>query len=394
MKHDRLITALGVIALAAGCSSDSHSGPGADGGATGGTSGSGAAPSGGQPNTGGTASGSGGASTGGSGAGGSATGGASGASGSGGSAAGGSSGGAEAGSPPSGDGGLHIDHVFVIAMENHDQSQIVGDMADAPYINGTLLKNYASTSNFVDPLDISIPSEPHYVFMEAGTNAFSDVTFTGDADPSAQNSTASTDHLVTQMKNASTPVTWMSYQEGLDGATGACPVASSDLYAAKHDPFVFFQDVAGSPPSGTNTYCSDHHAAFTQLATDLSGGTVAAYSFITPNLCNDMHGAGGCPDSNTIRSGDDWLSTNLPPLIDYANANRGVIFIVWDEGAATLDIPFIAVGPKVKKGHVGTVHYTHGSLVKSVERIFGLPFLSTVAGENDLADLFEDGSFP
>ena len=45
---------------------------------------------------------------------------------------------------------------------------------------------------------------------------------------------------------ASPPVSWMGYMEGLDSSTGACPVNSSGFYAAKHDPFVFFQDVAGS----------------------------------------------------------------------------------------------------------------------------------------------------
>jgi hypothetical protein len=122
--------------------------------------------------------------------------------------------------------------------------------------------------------------------------------------------------------------------------------------------------------------------------------TVASYDFLTPNLCNDMHGAAGCPNSNTIRSGDDWLSTNLPPLIDYVNGHEGVIFVVWDEGSATLKIPFLAIGPGVKENYLGAISYTHRSLVKSIERIFGLPYLATVAADHDFADLFKDGRFP
>jgi hypothetical protein len=287
-----------------------------------------------------------------------------------------------------------IQHVFVVTLENHDEVQIIGSMADAPYINGTLVKNYASASQFADILDLGVPSEPHYVLMEAGTNAFSDRTFTGDGDPTASNSTASTEHLVTQMKNAQSPISFMSYQEGLDSSTGACPIHSSGYYAAKHDPFVFFQDVAGSPPSASNAYCVAHHKPMTSLAADLKNDAVAAYNFITPNLCNDMHGASGCPSSNTIRAGDDWLGANLPAMIDYANGHHGVIFLVWDEGSATLTMPFLAVGPGVKKGYVGNVRYTHRSLVKSVERIFGLPALAKVAGDQDFADLFESGRFP
>ena len=285
-----------------------------------------------------------------------------------------------------------IQHVFVITMENHDAGEIIGNATDAPYINDTLLPQYAQASNFQDELALSIPSEPHYVWMEAGTNAFSDRTFTSDSNPSSSNSTSSTAHLSTQITAAGS--TWLSYQEGLNSTTGACPIASSGFYAPKHDPFVFFKDTSGNPPSKTNAYCVAHHKALTALAGDLTNNAVASYNFITPNLCNDMHGASGCPDSNTVRSGDTWLSKNLPALISYANANAGVIFIVWDEGESTTKMPFIAVGPHVKAGFTGTVSYNHSSLVKSVEEVLGLPILSTVSSANDFSNLFQSGFFP
>jgi hypothetical protein len=40
------------------------------------------------------------------------------------------------------------------------------------------------------------------------------------------------------------------------------------------------------------------------------------------------------------------------------------------------------------------VKYTHGSLLRSLEEIFGVPILSRVTGENDFADLFTAGAFP
>jgi hypothetical protein len=287
---------------------------------------------------------------------------------------------------------IHV--VFVIAMENHDARDIYGNTASAPYINGTLLPAYAHATNFVDELASSIPSEPHYVYMEAGTNAFSDRTFTGDGNPTSTNSTASTAHLVTQIRNAGTGITWMSYQEGLNSTTGACPIAGSGFYAPKHDPFVFFKDVAGTTPSKTNAYCASHHKPYSALAADLAAGTVATYNFITPNLCNDMHGATGCPDSNTVRSGDTWLKNNLPAIISYANAHQGVVYITWDEPEATTLAPFIAVGPHVKAGYAGAVKYTHASLLKSIEQSLQLGVLSTVSGANDFTDLFNASYFP
>ncbi|MEA2691196.1 MAG: phosphatidylinositol-3-phosphatase [Acidobacteriota bacterium] len=287
-----------------------------------------------------------------------------------------------------------IQHVIVIAMENHDASQIYGNTTNAPYINGTLIPTYAHATNFNDPLALSIPSEPHYVWMEAGTNAFSDHTFTGDSNPSSTNSTASTAHLVTQIKNSISGVTWMTYQEGQNSTTGSCPIASSGFYAPKHDPFIFFQDVSGNPPSKTNSYCVAHSKPYSSFASDLAANNIASYVFITPNLCNDMHGATGCPNSNTIRSGDDWLKAELPRIIAWANTHSSVIFITWDEGSSTSKMAFLAVGPGVKANFTGTVSYTHSSIIKSVERIFGLSFLSTVSSSNDLADLFQAGFFP
>jgi hypothetical protein len=286
-----------------------------------------------------------------------------------------------------------IQHVFVIVMENHDGSQIYGNTTDAPYINNTLIPSYARATNFNDELP-SLASEPHYLWMEAGTNAFSDHTFTTDNNPSSTNSTSSTAHLVTQIKNATSGVTWMSYQEGLNSTTGACPIAASGFYAPKHDPFIFFKDVSGNPPSKTNAYCVAHHKPYSSFATDLAANNMASYVFITPNLCNDMHGATGCPNSNSIRSGDDWLKAQLPRIINYATTHAGTIFITWDEGNATTKMPFLVVGPGVKANYAGAVSYTHSSLVKSVERILGLPILSTVSGSNDFTDLFNAGFFP
>ena len=278
-----------------------------------------------------------------------------------------------------------IGPVFVIAMENQDAAGIYGNTDDAPYINGTLLPRYAHATAFADVLP-DLPSEPHYVWMEAGTNAFADRTFTTDDRPSTHNSTASRDHLVAQMTAAG--LDWMTYQEGISDATGACPLEGAGFYRPRHNPFVFFQDISGSPPSKDNAACAAHHRDLATLASDLANNDVTAYSFISPNLCNDMHGSTGCPDSNRTRAGDDWLAANLPPLIDFVNANGGIIFITWEEGNHTATLPFIAVGPDVQQSYASTVAYTHSSLLKTVEELLDLPVLPTVASANDLTDMF------
>jgi hypothetical protein len=286
------------------------------------------------------------------------------------------------------DGPLGASVVFVLAFENHDTTQIYGNLTNAPYINLTLLPLGGIADAYVDDLQPATPSEPHYVWMEAGTNVFADVTFSQNLLPSASNSTASTDHLVSQI-GAVPGLSWMSYQEGINASTGACPIYPFGFYAPRHDPFVFFKDVAGDPPDANNAFCAAHHKPYTALAADLAAETVATYNFITPDLCNDMHGASGCPGPvDDVRKGDDWLAANLPPILDYANTHDGVVMLVWDEPDWAGHIPFVILGPRIKAGHVSSVPYSHSSLLKSTERLLGLPVLPTVQAAHDFADFF------
>src|SRR5260221_7107368 len=284
-----------------------------------------------------------------------------------------------------------LKHVIVIAMENQDAQDVYSDAANAPYIH-SLLERYTHAVNFDDELPLEVPSEGHYVWMEAGTHHFSDATFLGDDPPSPSTSTGSAQHLATQIKHAK-GLSWMSYQEGLNEETGACPIAPSGFYVPKHNPFIYFRDVAGDPPSKDSAYCAAHHKPYSALERDLQG-ELASYVFITPDECHDMHWQRGCPKENPIRTGDRWLELELPRLIAYADQHSSVIFITFDEGGSTLKLPFIAVGSVIKPNYVAAEHYTHSSQLKSIERILGLPPLATVASSNDLSDLFKPGTLP
>jgi phosphatidylinositol-3-phosphatase len=79
-------------------------------------------------------------------------------------------------------------------------------------------------------------------------------------------------------------------------------------------------------------------------------------------------------------------------MIKWADAHGGVIFLAWDEGHETRKIPFLAIGAQVKKGFAGKALYDHGSIIRTVEKIFGLPALEAVKGSRDLRDLMEAGS--
>lgn len=301
-------------------------------------------------------------------------------------------------------------HVIVIAMENKDAAEtdlamdgyIYGNTRDAPYLNGAFAAQASRATNFVDEL-MKERSQPHYILMEAGRTSFEDTRFTCDNDPGRScdvlsgrpNWTKSREHLTAQIEAARNPsLTWMTYQEGLDaGKTGACPVHSAGLYAAKHNPFVYFADVAGAPPRADNANCIAHTRGLDQFAADMKANRLANYVFITPDLCNDMHGARGCR-KNSVATGDGFLQSFLPPLLTWAQHNKAVVFLVWDEGKAGKKLPFFAAGWGVKANHVSNVAYSHRSMLKTIERIFKLPVLDAVADANDLSDMFEPGILP
>src|SRR6266568_3664023 len=289
-----------------------------------------------------------------------------------------------------------IKHVFVVVMENTDWSQIKGNTNSAPYINGLLSRSdtsYASNYHNVTPSEVAKgylhPSEPNYIWLEGGTNSFTDHTFTNDNDATSGNYTTSTNHLTTLLRNKG--LSWKAYEESMPSG---CPITSSGNYAAKHNPLVSFTDVSGNPPSSTSTNCSSHVVPFTQLATDVQNNSLPSYSFITPNLCDDMHDNSCAGSNDPIHQGDTWLSNNLPTILNaQAYKNGGAVFITWDEdsGSTTNNpIGMIVLSPLAKgHGYTNTTLYSHSSFVKTAETIFGLsPLLAHASSANDLSDLF------
>ena len=212
-----------------------------------------------------------------------------------------------------------INNVFVIMMENHDWSQIKG-ASDAPYINSLLSRSDASyASNYHNVLTSEAasgylhPSEPNYIWTVGATNIFSDHMFTTDDDATNGNYTGSTAHITSELSHSNpSKKMWTGYMES---DPGGCPITSSGEYAAKHDPFVFFEDTAGNPPSATNSNCKYFVNDYRKLATDIANNTLTPYSYIVPNLCDDMHGSCS-PTNDPVLQGDQWLQNNLPTILN------------------------------------------------------------------------------
>jgi len=272
--------------------------------------------------------------------------------------------------------------IFVIVMENTNWSSIKGS-ASAPYINSLLTNAQASyATQYYNPPG-NHPSEPNYLWMEGGSN----FGITNDNDPTVTaNQIWGQDHLVKQLGVKG--VSWKTYQENIAGTT--CPLLSSGNYAAKHNPFIFFDDVTNGFQT-SSAFCIAHVRPFGELTSDLSNDTVARYVFITPNLCDDMHNSCS-PTKNKIKQGDNWLKTVVPTILaSSAYRNSGALIITWDEaGSGDGPIGFIVLSPQAKgNGYSNSIHYTHGSFLRSMEEIFGVPLLNDANAQTDLSDLFK-----
>jgi hypothetical protein len=377
----------------------------------------------------------------------------------------------------------HLDHVFVIMMENQAYSQIIGN-PNAPYINQLAQSANLATNYY----GIGHPSLTNYLEMVGGSN------FGVQSDNASDwHNSSCANNLVTGIANTDNPKTsaicpisgtgtdaatpavditnetqgqpglnnidgvrsipaahnisgktiadqlfearssWKSYQEalpfqGADGVTysdgfftdstdfaalGAKSGDLVDLYAGKHNPFVYFQSVQEGRDKGLGLAQSVGFDGANGLYTDLGTGNVRAFSFIAPNQCNDQHGRGNAgvfcnynPVANGQQSGvnpgliqrGDITVKNLVTAIKASPAwseGNNAIVLLWDENdysvaPITNQVALIVDTNYGKGGKRSGTYYNHFSLLKTIESGLGLPCLNHAcdADVQVMSDLF------
>ena len=336
-----------------------------------------------------------------------------------------------------------VGDVFYIAMENHNWTQpaslngainpIYGDTA-APYIQSLVTPgnaNAAQTSyatSYFQPGIGEHPSEPNYLWAEAGTNfqptltgaqqttgnvnvatnttkgVIGGTTVLNDNDSSAASgnifpASFAANHLTGQLNAAG--VSWKNYQEDYQilnssTATGGSPTVSKSgtlaagntpnpyngslqyNYAEKHNPMAFFADTA-----------TQNVAPMNQLQSDLSNNSVGRYNWITPNQYNDMHSAlsGGFTDPRTsvhysgdqamIAQGDNYLSIIVPQIMASAAYQNNGAIVIWNDetegGDTQAETSMEIVISPLSKGnaYASPVIMNHSSDIKTMEELFG-----------------------
>jgi phosphatidylinositol-3-phosphatase len=231
-----------------------------------------------------------------------------------------------------------------------------------------------------------------------------------------------------------TGLSWKSYQESLSPAgannvnysdgfftdTNVNPVPANEplglveLYAAKHNPFVYFRSVQEGQAPGLSLKQVVGFEGANGLFEDLSAGRVPSFSLIAPNQCNDQHGRGNAgaacdfdPSSNGTRQGlnagliyvGDLALRDIVKAIHSSPAwkeGRNAIVVLWDENdysfAPNLNQVLAIVDTNYgARGVHSAQFYTHFSLLKSLEAGFELSCLNHACDQSVkvMSDLFD-----
>ncbi len=257
-------------------------------------------------------------------------------------------------------------HVIWIFMENHSYGTIIGSK-QAPYLN-SLAGECGLAANYHN---ITHPSLPNYMAATSGVGYPSLVKFETDCNPSGS------------CVNPAPGIfgqgeTWRAYEETMPSNCDKANGGAGGNYAVRHNPPPYYTTLTG---------CSKFDVPFTELASDLKHSTLPAFSFITPNLIDDMH-------NGTVADGDHWLAAHVPAILSSSlyRDDTTVLFITWDEGEGTgygpgvhcatsttnpsCRVATLVISPSTKPGTKSTTLFNHYSLLGTTEQLLGLPKLN------------------
>jgi len=259
--------------------------------------------------------------------------------------------------------------VIVIVMENAEYGEVLGNPA-APYINALARRYGLATQSFA----IAHPSLPNYLALTSGS--------TQGVSSDCTECRVGASNIVDELEASG--ISWKAY---LEDEPGACfQGAGAGGYAKKHNPFIYYKDIAGA-----HRRCS-RLVGFTQLAADLRRGQLPTYTWISPNLCDDGHDCG-------VAGSDRFLARTAPALLRELGPH-GFLVLTWDEGSSDRgccggvarggQVATILAGPDVRRGGRYGRPVDHYGVLGTIEQALGVPALAGAADPSSgrLTELF------
>ena len=246
-----------------------------------------------------------------------------------------------------------------------------------PYLNSLASSHALATQYFAN----AHPSIPNYFMLSTGNTVTFDTNFTG---------TVTDNNLVRVLTGATK--TWKAYIQSLPSVGYTGPDIGA--YLKHHNPFAYLSDVTGSAAQAANM------VPFTQFSADLAAGSLANFVYLLPDAQNDAHdcpsGVATCTDDQKLAAADNWLRSNIDPLINSPNFGNSILVITFDESITsdTTDgggqVMTVLVGPHVKPAFRSTTVYQHQSvlrLILELLKVSDLPGASATA--NSMGEFFQ-----
>src|SRR6266581_259262 len=231
----------------------------------------------------------------------------------------------------------NFDQFVIVLMENHDLSDIYGP---APYMT-QLADQYSFSQHWSS---ITNPSQPNYIALIGGS------TFGVSGDGNHPNLNYPT--LVDIIENSGH--TWNAIAEGSGSGCSINPDRGED-----HFPFLSYTTITGNAARCANL----HSGGTTDVVAALNAGT--NFIWFTPTDNHNMH-------DSSVSSGDAWLQSWVPGLLTAMGSKKAALIIMFDE--AYTSPPYIYMsfsGPATKLAYKSTVSYSHYSLAKLLEDVWG-----------------------
>src|SRR5467141_183904 len=232
----------------------------------------------------------------------------------------------------------HFDQFVVVLMENHDLRDIYGP---APYMT-QLADQYAFSQHWQS---LTNPSQPNYIGLIGGS------LFGVSGDGNHPNLNHPT--IVDIIENSGH--TWKAFAESAGGSgCGLSPPRGEDHY-----PFLSYTTITGNSARCANLVSGGP----TEITAALNAGT--NFIWFTPTDGHNMH-------DNSVSSGDSWLQGWVPGLLSAMAGKKAALIIMFDE--AYTNPPYIYMsfsGPATKLAYKSTASYTHYSLAKLLEDVWG-----------------------
>jgi hypothetical protein len=280
-------------------------------------------------------------------------------------------------------------HVFVIVGENTSLGQLTHRRA--PYLT-THLKPKAAWLNGYRALAHS-SSTGDYIEMTSGQSIKCERNDSNPVNPNTDKAIChqKVNNIFNQLQHKH--ISWKDWEESMPHACAFYDDGTNwagDVYGAHHNPAIYYDNVEGDRyvedfNKGPKKECIHHVVPMGTTAKNntsrfdraLRTGHVPRFNYIVPNDCENGHDP--CGSHNTVGQFDAFLKREVPKIIASPAWNsQSVIDVTWDEqGDATPHnrrVGSIWYGAHVKPGTYRG-HWTHASLLRTVEDEFGVAHL-------------------